>query len=631
MGAAGEEGAGGGEGAAPPPLSHLGANWPGAGSPPPAALRPPRPPAQRRLRRTRRTRRTRAPHRLRRVGRGHGVTVVLVAIVAAGGLAVVQARTAEDRDDAAAPTTTTVIDGDVPSLFVAPAGPAAPVAEGYRVGGEVVDRSTFAGGAATGYTPATAVTAADWAVVGALYDGLTDVDPGDAAARPRPAVTEGWKHDGGSTWLFRVRPGLTFSDGSPVLASSFADAWDAAASPDNTAADAELFRLISGGEERRRGEATHIAGVSFDDDLRLFTVSLTAPFPDFPALVAHPIFSPVSATGAAGNGPFVLEGPPGGDGTVGLVRNPEWNGGDYDGELRLPARPFLDRLVLAAPGDTVTVGAEVTTLVTGRAGPSSGPGPATRREVLTSYYLAFDGDDPAVGGTGSAPLRQAIIQAVDRERIAREAFGPAWMAAASLTPPAMPGYEVGTCPYCVRPEDGLARRVYEEWLDTGGSLPAPLRIVSSDRPGEARAAEIVVENLSAAGIAAESVVMSADGFDEAVAEGTCQVCLRRAEPAVVTYEAVLGPALGSVAWGPPGVRWAVTTEAEAEMEDAREAADSDQRRAMYRIAETTALETAGVVPLVWGLADQAYDPAAFADVPVHATGAVAWERVALAG
>ena len=52
---------------------------------------------------------------------------------------------------------------------------------------------------------------------GALFDGLTSVD---AQGRVQPALALRWQSTGERTWVFELRPGVTFSNGEKFTAAT---------------------------------------------------------------------------------------------------------------------------------------------------------------------------------------------------------------------------------------------------------------------------------------------------------------------------------------------------------------------------------------------------------------------------
>lgn len=71
--------------------------------------------------------------------------------------------------------------------------------------------------------PAQASTPAERDIVAQLFEALTA--PG--LEGPRPAAAELWSSsDGGRTWTFHLRKGLSFSNGQPVEAADFVNSWE---------------------------------------------------------------------------------------------------------------------------------------------------------------------------------------------------------------------------------------------------------------------------------------------------------------------------------------------------------------------------------------------------------------------
>ena len=124
-------------------------------------------------------------------------------------------------------------------------------------GGELVDLGTFVGDPPEHIDPALNVTLDAYQVVNALYDGLTEIDISDPE-NPQAVgqVAESWESNEEATeWTFTIRDGLTFSDGTEVLPSSFTRAWERASDPDFAGDYSYLFSFIEGGagEARRQG------------------------------------------------------------------------------------------------------------------------------------------------------------------------------------------------------------------------------------------------------------------------------------------------------------------------------------------------------------------------------------------
>src|SRR3954452_9668232 len=130
------------------------------------------------------------------------------------------------------------------------------------------------------------------------------------------------------TWTIELNDGWTFHDGTPVTAASFVDAWNYTAYSPNAQAGSYYFANIEGygdlqapvdahGEPAGDPAATEMSGLEVLDDAT-FTVTLTAPFAQFPVTLGYNPFYPLpkafyddpKAFGQKpiGNGPFEADG-----------------------------------------------------------------------------------------------------------------------------------------------------------------------------------------------------------------------------------------------------------------------------------------------------------------------------------
>src|SRR4051812_47311040 len=80
------------------------------------------------------------------------------------------------------------------------------------------------GGLPKVFDPARAAAPPDTDVVRALFDGLTDYEPG--TLRPVAAVASRWEEsESGRVWTFHLRPDAQWSNGDPVTAQDFVRSW----------------------------------------------------------------------------------------------------------------------------------------------------------------------------------------------------------------------------------------------------------------------------------------------------------------------------------------------------------------------------------------------------------------------
>ena len=152
-----------------------------------------------------------------------------------------------------------------------------------------------------------------------MFEGLTTQDPQTLA--PGPGQAYRWETSAdGRTVTFHLRPGLVWSDGTPLLAADFAWSWRRVLAPASAARAADLLDPIAGAEAFRGGATADPGGVGVraPDDTTL-VVTLAHPTPWFLFLTGLPTLAPVPRRAierwggawtepghTVGNGPFTL-------------------------------------------------------------------------------------------------------------------------------------------------------------------------------------------------------------------------------------------------------------------------------------------------------------------------------------
>jgi oligopeptide transport system substrate-binding protein len=186
------------------------------------------------------------------------------------------------------------------------------------------------GGLPQVFDPAFAAAPPDTDAVRALFEGLTDYDP--QTLKPVPAVATRWESSAdGRLWTFYLRKDARWSSGEPVTAMDFVRSWQRTLKLGDLAPHTELLNNIVGArpsiaapsakpepestiqkigaspnstnqqkKESVTGELIAHFGAEAVDD-HVLRVRLQRADPNFPALVAHPVFRPVKTTGADAN------------------------------------------------------------------------------------------------------------------------------------------------------------------------------------------------------------------------------------------------------------------------------------------------------------------------------------------
>jgi ABC-type oligopeptide transport system substrate-binding subunit len=174
----------------------------------------------------------------------------------------------------------------------------------------------------------------DGRVARTLFEGLTAPDP--KTLEPLPGQAHRWEiSPDGRTYTFHLRPGLVWSDGTPLTAEDFRWSWIRVLRPETGSRYASLLYLLENGEAFNKGQLLdeRQVGVSAPDDSTL-VVKLADPTAYFLFLTQYYTLLPVPRPVVekygqrwtrpehiVSNGPFLLERWRQGDRFV-FVKNP---------------------------------------------------------------------------------------------------------------------------------------------------------------------------------------------------------------------------------------------------------------------------------------------------------------------
>ena len=323
-------------------------------------------------------------------------------------------------------------------------------------------------------------------------------------------IAESIESDDNTTWTFKLKDGWTFHDGTPVTAESFVQAWNYTAYSPNAQGGSYFLSKIDGyadlqaptndaGEPTGDPAATELSGLEVVDDTT-FTVTLSAPFAQFPVTVGYSAFHPMpesflenpdAVTGAdyvpVGTGPFKADGPLEPGVGITLSRYEDYAGEDVANADTLEYQIYAD------------INTSYTDVQAGNLDISSKVPPdvlsSVKDEFGDRYFEAESSSFTYVGfpiyeERWSDPrVRQAFSMAIDREAITDAIFEGTRTPAASAVAPVIEGYRDDACEFCtldveranqLLDEAGFDRsQPIELWFNSGAGHDAWMEAVGN--------------------------------------------------------------------------------------------------------------------------------------------------------
>jgi oligopeptide transport system substrate-binding protein len=437
-----------------------------------------------------------------------------------------------------------------------------------------------------------------------VFDGLVSYDP--ESLEVLPAAAERWEvKEDGLRFVFHLRQGMTFHDGSPVRAQDFVFAWNRLADPLAAKPYAFLLERVEGfqryQEQLRVGK---LSGLVARDD-RTLEVTLTRPWLDFVALLGHPALSPVppSANGEgfalqpAGNGPFRVAAPVS-PGTPLLLQRFEGYYGAPPAVPTLEYRPFEDPTeawpeFLAGQLDLAPVPPPLLAEAQSRFGDRG-------IEVLARLlYCGFNERDERFE---DPDLRRAVALAVGRNDLAADVYAGVAVPATGIVPPPIPGYRGEVCADRCEQDLDRARALLAE-------VPRRARIFSLDYP-----ASPVADGL-ARGLAAQLEAVGLDvtprphddvGYQQVLERGLYEMFCLVWVADYPRQQAFLEPLLESTS----ADNHAGFGEEDLDtlLDRARTSSGAEVRQEIYAEIERMALLDMHVIPVVWFRSHLAVQP-----------------------
>ncbi len=485
-------------------------------------------------------------------------------------------------------------------------------------GGTFVDLQNFSTGEPAHIDPALASELNGAQVAALLYDGLTEYDFTDRANPVlKPSIAESFtSNDTADQFTFKLRKDVTYSDGTPVVASDFKNAWEQVLNPALASDLTYLLEIIKGAKDIEKNGATELSGVVADDAAGTLTVTLDEPFADFPGVVSHPVFSPKpkalytaktaadwEKTAMVGDGPFKMKKAyASGDQQIELVRNDTYFGGLEKHKAYLDQIDFkISKDIDSAYADFEAGNGQTAAIPSGKFSEATKTYPNATQPSLGLYYFAFNQEDPVVGGAKNLKLRQAISLGIDRQGINKAAYDGSRRMPTGITPPGLPGFKEGLCgDYCPEsPNLDKAKQLLADWKSAGGSLSAPIKIQFNAGSGHEDVVNVMVANLKDLGIDAEADPRDAKTYFKDMRGGACQLCRAGWIWDYPIYDNGVNALLNSASIGGDNLARFNDPAVDKDITDARKTTDPAKRASLYQAAEKGGLDAMATMPVNW--------------------------------
>lgn len=323
-------------------------------------------------------------------------------------------------------------------------------------------------------------------VASLLYEGLFRLGP---TLEPESLLCDSYTYDSErSIYVFTLRPGVSFSDGSPL-----------------TARDVRLSLERARTSPRYQARLSQVSSISAGDGT--VTVALSRPNSAFPALLDIPI-TKGDTDAPLGTGPYLFSE---GEDGASLTANPAWwqGGGQPVERIHLVEASGQDAtLYRFASHEVQLIAADLT-----GSSPMAFTGSVDLWDADTAT-LQYVGCNTAVAPLDSAALRQALGEGINREQIASGFLSGHGRAAQFPVSPVSSLYSKGL--ETRFSADAMSRAVTEAGYVPQRTLTL---LVNEESDFKVSSANYLAESFTAAGVPVEARALPWEEYTAALLEG----------------------------------------------------------------------------------------------------------------
>jgi oligopeptide transport system substrate-binding protein len=295
-------------------------------------------------------------------------------------------------------------------------------------------------------------------IMNLLFQGLVSYD---AQGKSINQVAESITTSDSQSYTIKVKPGWKFTNGEPVDAKSFVDAWNFGALITNAQLNAYYFDPVDGYKEVHpdaegaKPTAKTMKGLAVVD-ANTFTVKLSTPQASFPMRLGYTAFFPlpqaaykdIKAFGdhPIGDGSYMLDGNWVHNVSIKVKKNPDYKGTLVAKNAGVNVKVYTD--ANAAYTDLLANNVDVVQQIPDNALASFKADLGTRAINQPSgvfQSFAFPLYQPEWKAAGSSKIRQAISMAIDRKTITDTIFQGTRTPATDFSSPVVQGYSKDIC------------------------------------------------------------------------------------------------------------------------------------------------------------------------------------------
>lgn len=354
----------------------------------------------------------------------------------------------------------------------------------------------------------------------------------------KPYLAESWKvAPNGMTYIFNLKPGILFHDGTPLNAAAVVFTYTRAVQEGSKSA------LVSALSSVEKIEAVSDTQVVFTLK-RPSTTLLSALSNAYAGIISPAAVEKLGdkfGLSPVGSGPFMMkEWKPGETITLARFDSYAWP----PAVVKNTGAPLIDELVFKIVPDATAVltgfqAGEIDMLFVNQPAQFKALGKDKNATLVEAnlHSLIYLGFNVAKQPFDNVDVRNAIAAAINKEEIVKLAVGGKGTAAFSPLPPTLPGFDASLADLAPKfdlttaaellKKAGYEQQADQSWKNTASGEMLILEILTSTRPPNETIATIVQDQLSKLGVAVTIKALDSNAVTELGNKGDYQVMLWR--------------------------------------------------------------------------------------------------------